>query len=167
MSSNGAFGPRAKLGALLLDGPRYLTGLGRRGGWVNACNRGDVLEPTEGRPGVAFECEASSDLHACHVFPRLGAMLMGQAVREWPFEFAAGLDTTSPPDLSFVVPFRGRPRVPVLRATLQSICAQRGISVECIVVEQNAAKEADGLPEGVRHIHLPHGTDPTPWRKCW
>ena len=167
MTANGVYSLRARLGVLLLDCPRYVVGLARRDGWIKARNRCDVLQPARDGRGVALDSEVSSDLHACHVFPALGSVLMRQAMREWPFELATESHSSSRPDLSFVIPFRGKERVPVLVATLRSIFAQRGVSLECIVVEQNAAKEVEGLPEGVRHIHLAHPTDPTSWRKCW
>lgn len=158
---------RQKLGVVLFDLPRYLPRLLTREGWFGIGNRQDHLDRSTSGRGVAYLDDGSSDLHACHVFPSLGAALMKRAICQWPFRFDAQPHCAKRPNLSFVIPHRGRERVPLLIATVRSILAQNDVAIECIVVEQSSAREIDGLPDGVRHIHLPHPTDPESWRKCW
>ena len=71
------------------------------------------------------------------------------------------------PDISFVIPHRGVERLPLLVTTIKTILAQKDISVECIVVEQNTKQEVSNLPNGVKYIHLPYADDPVGWRKSW
>jgi hypothetical protein len=109
----------------------------------------------------------SKSLHACTVFPVLGRLLMARALQEWPIQLADHPVESGPPLLSVVIPHRGRQREDQLRCCLASFLAQREASVEIIVVEQSATRELGPLPAGVRHIHLPHPSDPQPWRKSW
>ncbi len=166
-AANERFGLRTKAGVLLIDGPRYAWRLAQKGGWIHLRNRGDTLQPASDGLGVAFESDSSTDLHACHVFPALGRIAMKRATAEWPFSMESGSRLQENARLTFVIPHRGRARVPGLIAVLRSVLAQQDVPVECIVVEQNAAREVEGLPEGVRYIHLPHPSGDDAWRKCW
>lgn len=158
---------RENLGVLLFDMPLYLVHMMRPGGWANIGNRNDSLEIGPGKQGIRCKGRWSSDLHACHVFPSIGKKLLRAALREWPIHLDGPGSSAQNPDISFVIPHRGVERQPLLLHTIRSILVQREVAVECIVVEQSQAKQIDGLPEGVRHIHLPHPEDPAGWHKSW
>lgn len=158
---------REFVGVLLLDVPRYAVNLARRGRWVRIGNRIDHLELSP--DGTAVRCldNWASALHACGVLPVLGRWLFRRALLEWPIRFAqARRGPSSPPDLSFVIPHRGAERLPVLLKVLETIFAQEGVNVECLVVEQDQERHIDSLPPGVRYLHVPHAGDPAAWHKC-
>ncbi len=165
------FGARQVLGATLLDLPRILPRLAGRRGWERVCNRDDRPAVSADDPGVRFASRWSSSLHACRVFPWLGAWLMQRAFAQWPVHFAEAVTAGTPeeaPQLTFILPFRGRERLPQLRAVAASILAQRGVRVECLVIEQAQVAEARGqLPPAVSYLHLPHPLGDTAWRKSW
>ena len=147
---------RQKAGVVALDLPRYVGHLAGRKGWVLLRNRADALERAPGGPGVACQAEFSSDLHACHVFPCLGAWALRRALAQWPLRMAeAPPPLAAAPDLTFVIPHWGHGRLPLLAATVRSIHAQEGVSAECVIVDQNAVPEALALPQGVRRVHTP------------
>jgi len=167
MGDNLRYNFRAKLGVLSLDLHQYLLLLLQAKKWIYVCNRNDSYLSNPDGPGLYLFDQWSSDLHACHVFPSLGKLLMRLAFRQWPTFFKSnGIDSRKP-DISFVIPHRGRDRVPLLLATVKSILAQCNISVECIVIEQSKCQEISDLPSGVKYIHLPHATDPSGWHKSW
>jgi predicted glycosyltransferase involved in capsule biosynthesis len=93
--------------------------------------------------------------------------MMRKALREWPIRFNGKAHQKGTPDISFVIPHRGAERLPLLQTALQTILSQRGISIECIVVEQSAKPEITELLPGIRHIHLPHKTNTNGWYKSW
>jgi hypothetical protein len=74
-------------------------------------------------------------------------------LRDWPIklhESPVGSDQL--PEVSFVIGHRGTARLPHLLMTLRSIAAQRGVSCECIVVEQSYEQQLhDNLPTWVRY----------------
>ena len=92
---------------------------------------------------------------------------MRQAVNQWPFTFRDGRQAHATPKITFILPHRGRDRIPLLETVVSSILGQRGVAVECIVVEQNATREVGELLHGVRYIHLPHPVDSVSWHKSW
>jgi len=72
------------------------------------------------------------------------------------------------PEVSFVIGHRGVTRMPHLLATLGSIAAQVGVSIECIVVEQDTeSRLADQLPDWVRLIHTPSPAAEMPYCRSW
>ena len=156
---------RQRAGALLLDVPRIVPKLLSRHGWAGVRNRRDSLALSP--DAIAFACEAewSSRIHACEVFPPLGTWLMRRALEQWPVSLQWTEQAAADPQISFVIPHRGRERLPLLRVVVASILAQRGVAVECVVVEQSAEREVSGLPAAVRVIHVPFPSDPQPWRK--
>jgi len=168
MSNERQYSLRERIGALALDIPRYIPRLfGNKGSWVNICNRQDTIEKPSNGPGVLCPGRWSSDLHASHVYPYLGHIIMRKALREWPIRFNGKAHQEGPPDISFVIPHCGADRVPLLQTTLQTILSQGNISVECIIVEQSTKREITELPPGVRYIYLPHKTDTNGWYKSW
>jgi hypothetical protein len=157
---------RQTLGAAVLDAPRLLWRLRGRARWPGYANRHDRLHAAPDGSGAYCEGPWSSDLHVCSVFPVLGRLLLQRALHDWPFSFQPRAGEGKP-EVTFVVPFRGRERLAALEATVASLLAQEGARVECIVVEQSAERSVTAVPEGVRYLHLPHPSDPLGWRKAW
>ena len=162
----GGYTLRQTLGAAVIDAPRLLARMVGRSRWVGLANRRDRLHGTRDGEGVFCEGPWSSDLHVCSVFPGLGRLLLARAMRDWPFSLRPRTHRGDP-EITFVLPFRGRERLPLLQATLASLLAQEGATVECVVVEQSQESALTSVPEGVRYVHLPHPSDPLAWRKAW
>jgi hypothetical protein len=152
---------RQRLGALRYDWPRFelaMRGVGPYRAlekpWIGMRNRNEKIV-IDGR-GVYCEWEDTSDLHIAKVFPSTGARLMKRAFQDWPIVMADAPQPTERPSVSFVIGHRGRERLPHLKATLRSIAGQRGIPIECVVVEQSVTREIeDVLPSWVRYVHTP------------
>src|SRR5207244_11374575 len=66
--------------------------------------------------------------------------------------------TLGRPDVSFVIGHRGLDRLPLLLETLRSIAGQRDAAIECIVVEQAAAREIE-VPSWCRYLFAECSTD--------
>ena len=143
---------RHTIGALLYDWPRYRRVM-KDGRWILYRNREERIA-TDGR-GVRCEWRFASDLHIAKVFPSLGTRLMQAAFDEWPVTLRDTPFGDRPPVVSFGIGHSGIERLPHLLLTLRSIAGQDGVPVECIVVEQAAAPEAEGkLPPWVRYVFL-------------
>ena len=162
---------RSLLGAAVYELPIALWGLRpwqARETWVHIRNRSERLASGPGVPGVRCEWRWTSSLHVTRVFPRLGRRLLGRAVRAWPIEFAAAPPAGGPPQVTFVIGHRGLERTGHLLLTLASIAAQRGASIECVVVEQAPDAELrDRLPAWVRYAHTPPPRRETAYNRAW
>ncbi|MEI7731526.1 MAG: glycosyltransferase [Verrucomicrobiota bacterium] len=158
---------RQQFGVLGLDLPRLAWCLARPGGWLHYRNRIDNLKISPDGRAVACQSQWGSNLHAMDQFPALSWPLMRRALRAWPVRLSRTPVICGAPQLSFILPHRGRLRLPLLHITIESILAQREVPVECMVVEQNERREIFDLPRGVRYLHLPHPKDPVSWRKSW
>lgn len=158
---------KVKLGAVGYDLPRFLRTVRTGGHWVVMRNRNERLT-LDGR-GALCNWLYTSDLHVANVFPRAGARLMRTAFTDWPVVMAeAPGERSDTPQVSFVIGHRGLARLPHLFATLRSIAGQRGVSVECIVVEQSERPEiAEQLPDWVRYLHTPVPDASYPYNRSW
>jgi glycosyltransferase involved in cell wall biosynthesis len=145
---------RMRAGAIAYDLPRFLLAL-RRGHWKEMRNRNERVT-SDGR-GIRCEWEFTSDLHIAKVFPSAGARLMRAAFAQWPIVMRAVPDRNAEaPEVSFIIGHRGAARLPNLLTTLMSIAGQRGVSIECIVVEQDTERRIESqLPSWVRHVFTP------------
>lgn len=162
---------RELAGVLLKDVPRYVRALSRREtkDYLRLCNRREVLEPAPDGSGFRCDWQWASDLHAPKHLPLLGRWLALRALADHPIELAdrpAAKDEA--PAISFIIGHRGTARLPHLLSTLSTIAAQRGVSIECLVVEQ----EVDSvlrpqLPAWVRHIHTPPPDAQMPYCRSW
>ena len=169
------FSIRQKVGACIFDLPRFLWSTRppriRRAAapWVWCHNRDERLVPAPIGSGVQCDWQWTSDLYVAKVFPALGRLVMKRALRDWPVLFqkepgkqSCGIEVT------FVIGHRGMQRLPHLLLTLQSVGAQRDVSLECIVVEQSAIPEVkDHLPSWVRYIHTPLPSADIPYCRAW
>lgn len=158
---------RQRVGSALCDWPRFEGRL--RSSWPAICNRHEKLDEAPDGNGFACAWQWTSELHVANVFPRLGGRLLSRALEDWPIEFSDEAPGASlQPDVSFVVGHRGGSRVPQLLATLSTLAAQRGVSHECIVVEQSTHQEVrDQLPAWVRYLHTPLPNGDVPFCRAW
>ena len=162
---------RQYVGAVVYDVLPFLArtlrspGNRRRPRWGWNRNRRDRV--TSGPSGEGYCChwEHTRDLHVARMFPALGTLLLKRMLSDWPIEFMDGPVQKSgfsekpgffghlfQPEVSFVIGHRGTARLPHLLLTLQSIAAQVGVTVECVVVEQSFEQQlSDVLPEWVRY----------------
>ena len=154
---------RQVAGALLHDIPRTL--FARH--WTYARNRSDQLVLSKDGIDTRPLGNWSEDLYAPKVFPMVGKSLMRRALRQWPIRLSARRVCEAAPQVTFVIPFRGRDRLPALRAVVESILAQEDVGVRCLIVEQSAERTAVDFPDEVDVLHLPHPSAPEPWRKSW
>jgi GT2 family glycosyltransferase len=157
---------RAFLGVLLKDLPRYMPALVRGDqSYLALCNRYESLSPSPDGRGYLCKWQWTSDLHAPKVMPFLGRWLMARALRDHPIgRSRSPRYPTTDPEISFLIGHRGREREPLLLATIESVAAQEGAKVECIVVEQDTEPRLAGrLPNWVRLIHTPPPTPETPY----
>lgn len=140
-----------------------------RDAWVYTCNRDERLVGDDRKLGARCDWQWTSDLHIAKVFPSFGRMLMKRALRRWPVHLEAQpSDQSGNVELSFIIGHRGEERLKHLLMTLQSIAAQRDVSVECIVVEQSFSPQVkDDLPLWVRYIHTPLPHANMPYCRAW
>jgi len=92
-----------------------------------------------------------------------------QATTAWPIAFAQEpLELDGDVQVSFVIGHRGMARAPQLLATLASIAAQRGVRIECVVVEQSVQSEMRSLlPPWVKYVHTPLPHPDMPYCRSW
>jgi hypothetical protein len=165
---------KQKLGAIVYDLPRFLWSMRPSSNhpWVFVRNRNERLSPVPGRrspSGAQCDWQWTSDLHIAKVFPPLGRVLMKRSLHDWPIEFRAEpLQRDENAQVSFIIGHRGTERLPHLLLTLQSIAAQREVSLECVVVEQSVSPEVrDQLPAWIRYIHTPLPYADMPYSRAW
>ncbi len=153
-------GPTARdyAGALLKDLGRYVRAVrGRGDDWLKLCNRTEKVTSDPNGPGVRCDWKWSSPLHAPQVLPFLGRALLRRAFREYSLSLAEEppVGSGEKPDITFVLGHRGVERLSHLKLVIKSIAAQRGVRVECVVIEESESpKIADSLPHWVRYRHI-------------
>jgi len=159
------------LGVVFKDVPRHLVALSSNANrYLAICNRAERLEPAPDRSGYRCNWQWTSDLHAPKVFPALGRRLMQRALADHPIHNADSISdlTGAPPQVTFLIGHRGVARLPHLLATLQSVAAQQGIAVECIVIEQDTVSQLGPvLPAWVRLVHTPPPVPDMPYCRSW
>jgi hypothetical protein len=162
---------RLLLGTLSRDLPAYFPALMRGGSaYLAIRNRLERLEPAPDASGFRCNWQWTSDLHAPKVIPALGRHLMRRALAAHPILRAdtPAITAADNPQVSFLIGHRGAERLPHLLATLQSIAAQRGVTLECIVVEQDTASQlGPHLPPWVRLVHTPPPSPEMPYCRSW
>jgi len=145
---------RQFLGALAYDGLRFERAV--RGRWERMHNRNETITVNPSGRGVRCEWQWTSPVDYCRFVPRADVRLLRAALKEWPIRFSSTRPGDANPEVTFLIGHRGVSRTPHLLLTLQSIAAQSGVPIECIVIEQSHAREVEqSLPEWVRYIHQP------------
>lgn len=140
------------------------------GDWRATRNRAERLEPAPYGSGYRCDWQWTSDLHAPKIIPALGRRLMRRALTDHPVQRveASSRSTGATPQVTFLIGHRGMARLPHLLATLQSIAAQQGPAVECIVVEQDTVSQlGPHLPPWVRLVHTPPPAPDMPYCRSW
>ncbi|MBK7137379.1 MAG: hypothetical protein IPH73_14605 [Rhodocyclales bacterium] len=157
-------------GVLGKDLPIYASAvLNRKGDWLAIRNRSEHLEAAPDGSGYRCDWQWTSDLHAPRVLPFLGRWLMRRALADHPIRRLSQPEQhPTQPEVSFIIGHRGMARLPHLLATLESIAGQQGVSIECIVIEQETGSLLAGrLPSWVRHIHTPPSVSDMPYCRSW
>ena len=161
---------KALLGVLILDLPGYLPLLWATGSKLTSvCNRRERLVPAPDGSGYRCDWKWTSELWAPKVLPKIGHKLMIRALADHPIRRLPQPENSSvQPEVSFIIGHRGVARLPHLLTTIESIAAQEGVSVECIVVEQEFESHlGNRLPAWVRHVHTPPPTPAMPYCRSW
>lgn len=160
---------RSLLAAAVLDAPRYAYWVAR-GNWKAVRNRGEKIDWSPDRTGVVCRWSWTTSLRAPAIFRRLGAAVAACSFKAHPIGFYEHCNNQkdSFPRVSFLIGHRGVSRIPHLLATLKSIAAQRAISFECIVIEQDVESHLRNvLPEWVRLIRNPPPEPDLPYCRSW
>lgn len=160
------------LGVVINDLPLFLPALffAKGSGWLALRNRSEQLLAAPDHSGYRCDWQWTSDLHAPKVFPALGRRLMQRALADHPIRRADSTAdlASAPPQVTFLIGHRGMARLPHLLATLQSIAAQQGAAVECIVIEQDTVSQlGPHLPAWVRLVHTPPPAPDMPYCRSW
>jgi len=135
-------------------------------GWVRYRNRNESLTLDPHTGGARCDWMYTSDLHLCAVYPFTARWLLRRATAQWPIESAERPKIDGAARVSFIIGHRGETRAPLLLKTLASIAAQRGVPIECIVVEQSAQPVTQPrLPQWVRYLHTPIASDDEPYNR--
>lgn len=139
-------------------------------GWLDLCNRAEKVDVEPATRGRICRWRDSSPLTAVRMFPHLGGRLLQIATDEWPFGFDDWTcrRTSDAPEISVLIAFGGRQRLPQLLLTLASLRAQADVRFEIIVVEIGPeAIVREELPSDVRHIHAATESADQPFNKSW
>jgi hypothetical protein len=159
------------VGVLLKDMPRYMPALAGSGkAWLTVCNRYERLVAAPDHSGYRCDWQWTSDLHAPKVIPALGRLLMKRAVADHPIRRVESpkCEVGTAPQVTFLIGHRGMPRLSHLLTTLQSVAAQQGAAVECIVIEQDTVSQlGPHLPAWVRLVHTPPPAPDMPYCRAW
>ena len=159
---------REQLGVWIKDRWRYERALrspDRR--YLSLANRREQVEPAP--VGIGYSCRwaFTSKLHAPTVQARLGLRLLRRCLADAPIERRPEPESSGkPPEVTVLIGHRGRERLPLLLATLETIAAQQHVAFECIVIEQDDSSCLDGLlPTWVKHVQFPVGEGKTGYNR--
>ena len=159
---------REQLGVWLKDRwhwERALRSSSRR--YLGLANRSETLEPAPDGEGFACCWTYTSRLHATRVQPRLAQRLLRRCLGDAPIGRRPAPEPFSDtPQISVLIGHRGTERLPLLLATLESLADQEGVTLECLVIEQDATPLIGAaLPAWVRHIHAPLPEPEAPYNR--
>jgi N-terminal domain of galactosyltransferase len=159
---------RDQLGVWLKDRWRYERALRSPSpGYLALANRLECLEKAPDGSGFSCRWTFTSKLHAPGIQPRLGQRLIRRCLENAPIRSVSTRSlAVAPPDISVLIGHRGRERLPLLLATLDSLAAQQDVHLECLVIEQAAVSEiVNDLPDWVRHVLAPLADDSAPYNR--
>ena len=167
---------RQKLGAILLDSPRYifrliLCKLGfSQTSWLLIRNRDENIYISKSPVGVHCDWRWTSDLYLPKVFPVFSNVLLKRALKHQNFKLVSrpiGDLGKASPDVTFIIGHRGTNRLALLIKTLESIAAQRKCNIECIVVElDHQPNIKSSIPSWVKYIHKKTPASDTPYNRA-
>jgi hypothetical protein len=122
-------------------------------GYLEIHNRTERI--SQGPNGKGYVClwPYTSRLHAPQVWPYLGRKLLRLVVdRSGFFNGQVRSNTKEEIDISVLIGHRGMDRLPHLLCTISYIAAQEGVSLECIVVEQDTTAQIERyLPSWIKY----------------
>lgn len=148
------------VGVLVYELPKYMYFLGRgESKYLEITNRNEKISVGPG--GVGYVClwPYTSKLHAPILLPQLGQALLCSAINEWSFSNKVDREVEQEAEMTVVIGHRGKQRIRHLLTTIASLAAQKGVEIECIVVEQDkVCMLKDYLPNWVRHVHQKTGS---------
>jgi len=152
---------RDLLGVIIKDFPRYNLYLyGANDAYLRLHNRLERIASGPDKIGYVCLWHHTSRLHAPLVLPNLGLQLLKKCLLKSKFELKDKRSSTSRPRISVLIGHRGMERLPLLLTTIKSIASQIGISLECIIIEQDRVPVVrDYLPDWVRYIFLETSID--------
>jgi hypothetical protein len=157
---------RQSLGLALLDVPLSLARMVGPENWVLIGNRCDHRDIRRAPLRVQVNSPWSSEIVVLTRYAPLRHRLLRRILAQWPVDLATEPTFSSRPDISVVIPFRGRGRLPLLEAVVKSVGTQRDAAVECIVVEQSPIREVERLAGDPTIIHAPGLDGDDRWNKC-
>jgi hypothetical protein len=134
------------------------TARGTARSWLDLANRDESLRPDSVTGGRLCDWSDSSSLTVEKMFPKVGLRLLATAFRDWPIGLCPEderLARASEPEVSLLIPIGGSDRLPQFKLCLAAARAQRGASVEIVVVEvSDEPTLASSLPEDVTYLHV-------------
>ena len=137
--------------------------------WVYYCNNNERLIGKSDTKGILCDWQWPSPLWWLSTSSLKRQSFFRRVMKDWPVAFhdAPAIEEASV-DVSFIIGHRGTDRLPNLLVTLQSIVAQQGVSLECIIVEQAVHAEIrSALPDWVRYVHTPPPDSQMPYSRSW
>lgn len=155
---------KQKMGALCIDVPFYVYLLFCRKiqhghAWMLIRNRHEHLALSQKPFGIHCQWQWTSDLYLPKIFPLFGRILFAKTLTSFNFDFNNHKRVAEPAtqsDVSFIIGHRGITRASLLLKTIDSIAAQQGCNIECIVVEQDDQETVkDLLPAWVNYVFSP------------
>lgn len=161
---------RGLVGVLAKDLPHYVRELWLPGGdYLAIHNRAERLQAAPAGEGYQCQWQWTSELHAPRYFPSLGRALMRRALARHPIRRQSTRPAAGEqPEVSFVIGHRGIERLPNLLSTLETLAAQQGATIECVVVEQDVEPRIrTALPSWVRYLHTPLPRANLPYCRSW
>ena len=159
---------REHLGVWLKDRLRYERRLrSRSNAYLGLANRSEQLSAAPDGSGYACQWRYTSRLHATGIQPQLGVRLLRRCLADAPIaRRPAPPSLGGTPEISVLIGHRGTERLPLLLATLESLAAQEGVRLECVVIEQDGEPSiAAALPSWVRHVHAPLPAAEAPYNR--
>jgi hypothetical protein len=159
---------RERMGVWIKDRWRYERCLrSRTRRYLSLANRYERVVAAPDGSGYACQWQYTSRLHAPGIQPALGLRLLRRCLADAPIERSGASPAGhGRPQISILIGHRGLERLPLLQATLESIAAQRGVRLECLLIEQDhLPRVRDQLPGWVRHVHDRCPDPPPPYNR--
>lgn len=163
---------RQKIGAIVIDAPHYfvqlvLSKMGNRNAWMLIRNRRQNIVTHKSPFGVHCQWQWTSDLQLPKIFPVFSRLLLKRALSDSNFCFGIEPEREPNTDVTFVIGHRGRSRLALLLKTLDSIGAQEGCKIECIVIElDHTTVIKNFLPSWVKYIHQKTKSENQPYNRA-
>jgi len=133
-------------------------------------NRNEKLKFSPNSIGMKCMQQWTSDLYLPKIFPFFGQQLFKIALSSSSFKLDSNKahNKATTVDVSFIIGHRGRGRTDLLLTTIDSLAAQEGCNIECIIVEQdNTPIVQNMLPKWVRYVFTPLPQPDMHYSRSW